>query len=298
MNAENARLTGRGVISGSDGGIKVAFSRNIEIDGVLVLDPRSGYACAIGQSRQVTVRALHAYSSGRWGDGIDVLQHREPQIPYQGCFALNPGDNNLMRGVRIQDVRVEDFTWGQLINMRVMANRYTTAPGRGVEDVYVRDLTYEGTRASTAILTGYDAQRPVKNVTFQYLTVNGTVVHDAMRKPGWFLTTDMVPMFAGEHVHDLRFLDESTAAATTAPAITGAGEATAVGGHAFCHLITASALPTSFDAEGLPKGLAVDRATGLISGTPEMPGDHTVTVSATNAVGTATEPLELTVHSP
>ncbi|MFJ2264180.1 putative Ig domain-containing protein [Streptomyces sp. NPDC087844] len=373
VNVENARLTGRGIISGSDGGIKVAFSRNIEIDGILVLDPRSGYACTIGQSRQVTVRDLHAYSSGRWGDGvdvfssedvliegaflrtsddcvavyghrwdyygdcrnivvrnsvlwadtahpvnigthgnpeepevienvvlsgIDVLQHREPQIPYQGCFALNPGDNNLVRGVRIQDVRVEDFAWGQLINMRVMANRYTTAPGRGIEDVYVRDLTYEGTRASTAMLTGYDAERAVRDVTFQNLTVNGTVVHDAMEKPDWFLTTDMVPMFAGEHVHGLRFLDGATAAATAAPAITSAGGVTAVGNHAFCHLVTATGLPTSFDAEGLPKGLVVDRATGLISGTPREPGSHTVTVSATNGVGTATESLELTVHSP
>ncbi|WP_328492667.1 glycosyl hydrolase family 28 protein [Streptomyces sp. NBC_00414] len=372
-HVENARLTGRGTVLGPDGGILVAFSRNIEIDGVLVLDPRSGYACTIGQSRQVTVRNLHSYSSGRWGDGIDVfssedvliegaflrnsddcvaiyghrwdyrgdcrdivvrdstlwadtahpvnigthgdperpevienivlsgidvLQHREPQIPYQGCLALNAGDGNLIRGVRIQDVRVEDFARGQLINLRVMANRYNTAPGRGIEDVYVRDLTYDGTRAGTAILAGYDADRPVRNVTFQNLTVNGTVVHDAMEKPGWFLTTDMVPMFANEHVHGLRFLDAVTAAATTTPEITGVGEATATAGYAFNHLVTATALPTSFGAEGLPRGLAVDRATGLVSGTPAEPGIHTVTVSATNAVGTATGSLELTVHHP
>ena len=371
-NVENARLIGRGIIFDSDSGTLVAFSRNIEIDGILVLNPKSGYSCTIGQSKQVTVRNLHSYSYGQWGDGIDVfssedvliegvfmrnsddcvaiyahrwdyygdcrnvtvrdstlwadvahpvnvgthgnpekpevienivfsnidvLQHREPQVLYQGCFALNPGDSNLIRNIRIQDVRVEDFTWGQLVNMRVMANRYNAAPGRGIEDVYVRNLTYDGTHAGPAILTGYDADRPIKNLTFQNLTVNGAVVHDKMKKPGWFLTTDMVPMFANEHVQNLRFLDEATAASTTAPEVTSAGQATATRKRAFSHLVTATALPTAFDAEGLPKGLLIDKETGLISGIPKAPGTCTVTVSATNSAGTTTESLKLTVRN-
>lgn len=372
-NVENARLLGRGIIYDSDAATLVAFSKNIEIDGILALNPKSGYSCTIGQSKQVTVRNLHSYSFGQWGDGIDVfssedvliegvfmrnsddciaiyahrwdyygdcrnvvvrdstlwadvahpvnmgthgnpekpevienivfsnidvLQHREPQVLYQGCFALNPGDSNLMRNVRIQDVRVEDFTWGQLINMRVMANRYNASPGRGIEDVYVRNLSYNGTKANMAILTGYDADRPIKGLTFQNLQINGTVVHDKMKKPGWYLTTDMVPMFANEHVQNLRFLDASTAAATAAPEITSAGEATATKKRVFNHLVTATALPTSFDAEGLPKGLEVDEKTGLISGIPQVPGTYTVTVSATNTVGTATKSLTLTVLHP
>ncbi|MGI3223783.1 Ig domain-containing protein [Streptomyces sp. GTA36] len=118
-----------------------------------------------------------------------------------------------------------------------------------------------------------------------------------MEKPGWFLTTDMVPMFANEHVWNLRFLDDATAASTAAPEITSSGEATATTNHAFNHLVTATALPTSFDAEGLPKGLVIDEDTGLISGTPKEPGTSTVTVSATNAAGTATKSLRLTVRN-
>ncbi|MGP4084277.1 putative Ig domain-containing protein [Streptomyces sp. KR55] len=373
VNVENARLLGRGIIWDSDAATLVQFSKNIEIDGILALNPKTGYSCTIGQSKQVTVRNLHSYSNGQWGDGIDVfssedvliegvwmrnsddciaiyahrwdyygdcrnvtvrnstlwadvahpvnmgthgnpdkpetienivfsnidvLQHREPQVLYQGCFALNPGDSNLIRNVRIQDVRVEDFTWGQLFNMRVMKNRYNAAPGRGIEDVYVRNLTYDGTHAGMAILTGYDADRPIKNLTFQNLAVNGTVVHDKMRKPGWYLTTDMVPAFANEHVQNLRFLDSATAAATVAPEITSAGDATATARQAFNHLVTATALPTSFGAEGLPKGLEIDEKTGQISGTPQVPGTYTVTVSATNTVGTATKTLTLTVQHP
>ncbi|MFI7705699.1 putative Ig domain-containing protein [Nonomuraea sp. NPDC049480] len=370
---ENARLLGRGILWNADGGTTVAFSKNIEIDGIMVLNPRTGYACTIGQSKQVTVRNLHSYSSGQWGDGIDVfssedvliegvfmrnsddciaiyahrwdyygdtrnvtvrdsilwadvahpvnmgthgnpekpevienvmfsnidvLDHREPQILYQGCFAMNTGDSNLIRNVRIQDVRVEDFRWGQLINMRVMANRYNSAPGRGIEDVYVRNLKYDGEHANMSLIVGYDADRPVKNVTFQNLAINGTVIADTMQKPRWYLTQDMVPMFVNEHVKDLRFLDSATAASAVAPEITSAGEGTSTARQVFNHLITATALPTSFDAEGLPKGLAVDKSTGLISGIPQVPGAYTVTVSATNSVGTATKSLALTVQHP
>ncbi|WP_188197046.1 Ig domain-containing protein [Nonomuraea sp. SYSU D8015] len=370
---ENARLLGRGILWNADGGITAAFSKNIEIDGIMVLNPRTGYACTIGQSKQVTVRNLHSYSSGQWGDGIDVfssedvliegvfmrnsddciaiyahrwdyygdtrnvtvrdsilwadvahpvnmgthgnpekpevienivfsnidvLDHREPQILYQGCFAMNTGDSNLIRNVRIQDVRVEDFRWGQLINLRVMANRYNSAPGRGIEDVYVRNLKYDGKNANMSVIVGYDADRPVKNVTFQNLAINGTVIADTMQKPRWYLTPDMVPMFVNEHVKDLRFLDSATPAASVAPQVTSAGEATATARQVFNHLITATALPTSFAADGLPKGLTVDTDTGLISGIPQVPGTYTVTVSATNSVGTATKSLTVSVGHP
>ncbi|WP_409468839.1 putative Ig domain-containing protein [Streptomyces sp. HC307] len=370
---ENARLIGRGIIAETDGGTTVAFSKNIEIDGILVMNLKTGYSCTIGQSKQVTVRNLHSYSSGQWGDGIDVfssedvliegvwmrnsddciaiyahrwdyygdcrnvtvrnstlwadvahpvnmgthgnpekpevienivfsnidvLQHREPQVLYQGCFALNPGDSNLIRNVRIQDVRVEDFTWGQLFNMRVMANRYNATPGRGIQDVYVRNLTYDGKNAIMPMVVGYDADRAIKNLTFQNLQINGTVIHDKMRKPGWYLIPDMVPMFVNEHVKDLRFLDAATSAATVAPEITSAGEVTTTKKRIFNHLVTATALPTSFGAEGLPEGLRIDEKTGLISGTPQERGTYTVTVSATNSAGTATKALQMTVQNP
>ncbi|KAF2033430.1 hypothetical protein EK21DRAFT_108898 [Setomelanomma holmii] len=53
---------------------------------------------------------------------IDILDHREPQFDYQGCIAINPGDSNLVRDVLIENIRVEDFHVGQLLNKRVMYN--------------------------------------------------------------------------------------------------------------------------------------------------------------------------------
>lgn len=50
---------------------------------------------------------------------IDILDHKEKQLDYQGCLAINAGDNNLIRNVRFEDIRIEDFRQGQLVNLRI-----------------------------------------------------------------------------------------------------------------------------------------------------------------------------------
>lgn len=215
---------------------------------------------------------------------------------YQGCIALNPGDSNLLRNVRCEDIRVEDFRWGQLVNMRVMYNKsYNTSPGRGIEMVYIKNLSYNGTNANTSILVGYDDDHLIKDVTFQNLVVNGTLIADTMQKPKWFATTDFVPMYANEHVKNLRFLAPDAPLTSVLPAITSADSAAGTLGSGFSYTITASNVPYRFGADGLPAGLTVDTSTGVISGKSTASGTFSVTLSATNAVGTGTQTLALTV---
>ncbi len=54
--------------------------------------------------------------------------------------------------------------------------------------------------------------------------------------------------------------------------------------------------PTGYGATGLPPGLTVDVRTGQISGICTAPGNHSVTLLATNLVGSSTATLQLTVH--
>ena len=35
---------------------------------------------------------------------VDVLDHHEPQMLYQGCIATNPGNSNFISNVYIEDV--------------------------------------------------------------------------------------------------------------------------------------------------------------------------------------------------
>lgn len=79
------------------------------------------------------------------------------------------------------------------------------------------------------------------------------------------------------------------------PIITSPDTAIGTVGQLFSHQISASNSPTSFNATNLPTGLAVNTSTGLISGTPSLAGTTNATLSATNAQGTGTKILTLTI---
>src|ERR1700723_390005 len=81
------------------------------------------------------------------------------------------------------------------------------------------------------------------------------------------------------------------------PAITSANSASGTAGSAFSYQIVASNKPASYAAAGLPAGLSVNTATGLISGTPTTAGTSAVSVSATNSSGTGNVTLTLTIAS-
>src|SRR5208282_5402718 len=82
------------------------------------------------------------------------------------------------------------------------------------------------------------------------------------------------------------------------PVITSATTASGTVGSAFSYQITASNTPTSYGATGLPAGLSVSSTSGLISGAPTTAGTSTVTLSATNSVGTGNATLTLTINNP
>jgi len=82
----------------------------------------------------------------------------------------------------------------------------------------------------------------------------------------------------------------------TPPLITSALTAQAVLNVNFNYQIAAANSPTSFAATNLPAGLSVN-ASGLISGTPTSVGSFSIPISATNADGTDSKTLLLTISS-
>lgn len=141
-------------------------------------------------------------------ENIDILGQAEPQVDYQGCLAINCGDNNTVRDVLFDNIRISQIDCGSIVQIKVGYNqKYCTAPGRSVENVTLRNIRYKGTVPSLSIITGYGQDRCVRNVTFEGLKVNGRTLYDTMQgKPSWYSVADYVPMFVGSHVVGLRFL--------------------------------------------------------------------------------------------
>lgn len=214
-------------------GLNVFASRNVLYDGVFcrnsddcttVYATRQGFT---GGSKNITMQnstlwadVAHPIMIGLHGNklkpdtiedlkysNIDILDQKEEQIDYQGCMNISVGDNNFIRNVLFENIRVEDFRQGQLVNIRIVFNKkYCTAPGLGVENVYFRNITYNGKNAELSIIAGYDDKRKVRNVTFENLVINGTKITDNM--PGklkWYKTGDMARIFIGEHVEHVVF---------------------------------------------------------------------------------------------
>lgn len=140
---------------------------------------------------------------------IDILDHKEKQLNYQGCLAINAGDENLIRNVRFEDIRIENFRQGQLVNLRIFFNeKYCKAPGRGIENVVFKNVSYTGNRSEFSVIEGYDAQRKVRNIRFENLRINGQIISDDMPgKPKWYHTGDMARIYVGPHVEGVSFLN-------------------------------------------------------------------------------------------
>jgi len=67
--------------------------------------------------------------------------------------------------------------------------------------------------------------------------------------------------------------------------------------NSFTYQITATQSPTSFGATNLPIGLFVDPNTGIISGTPALPGTFYSTILASNRWGYGSATLQLTIQN-
>jgi hypothetical protein len=188
-------------------GIDVTASQNVLIENVFLRTSDDSVAVygstpwgAHGSTSAVTVRnstlwpdIAHPILVGTHGnpdghdtirhllfDDLDILQQDEPNPLYQGAMAVDAGDRISAADIAFEDVRVDEISHGQLVNVRVFRNGdYNKQPGRAVRSVFFRDITYPGSGDLPSQIEGYDDSRTVSGITFENLRRNGKLVLDA-----------------------------------------------------------------------------------------------------------------------
>jgi hypothetical protein len=139
-------------------------------------------------------------------ENVDILNQDEPQIDYQGCMSINVSDENLARNIIFENIRVEDFEQGQLLNLRVTFNKkYAKAPGRGIENVLFKNITYNGKNSNISIIEGYSPERGIKNVVFENLVINGQEISPKSINPKHMKYSDFARIYEGLYVEGIEY---------------------------------------------------------------------------------------------
>lgn len=110
---------------------------------------------------------------------IDIQEHDEGTPPYQGCMAIDCGDENHVRNILFKNIRVESIQEGRLFYVKVHFNeKHDKVPGNSIDGIPFRNITYTGIGENPSIIEGLDKERLVKNVTFENVVINGERMKD------------------------------------------------------------------------------------------------------------------------
>ena len=253
-SVENVKILGHGMLLEPQQGISIAYSKNVLIEGITVINSRH-YTVSGGQSTGITIKNLKSFSYQGWSDGldfmscsdvtiddvflrnsddcialythrwnfygdcrnvrvlnstlwadiahpinigthgntetgdevledmlfknIDILEHDEDDVPYQGCMAIDAGDRNRVKNILFEDIRVESIQEGRLFHINVRFNgKYDKQPGQSIDGVIFRNITYNGVGENPSLIKGLDKDRMVRDVIFENVVVNGKKMKD------------------------------------------------------------------------------------------------------------------------
>ena len=204
-SVENVKILGYGMLLEPQQGISVAYSKNVLIDGITVVNSRH-YTVSGGQSQGITIKNLKSFSYQGWSDGLDFMSCSDIVIDdvflrnsddclafythrwnyYGDCRKVRVQNSTLWADIahpinigthgntKTEDEVLEDIQEGQLFHLRVMYNqKYNTGPGRGVKDIVFRNISCTGKYINPSLIEGYDKNRKVENILFENIVLNG-----------------------------------------------------------------------------------------------------------------------------
>ncbi len=103
---------------------------------------------------------------------ITVLEHKELDPMFMGVMALMCADNAIFRNISFKDIVVEKLSYGRLLSLR-FTTEYASMIGRGIRDITVEDVQYQGALLHKNVIYGVDSQHTVERVAIRNFVVNG-----------------------------------------------------------------------------------------------------------------------------
>ena len=76
---ENVKIIGRGIIDQAVRGVEITHSKNISVEGIKIVNPKH-YSIYLGESSNIRIKDVSAFSMGSWTDGIDMMSCSDVKI--------------------------------------------------------------------------------------------------------------------------------------------------------------------------------------------------------------------------
>ncbi|QGH33996.1 hypothetical protein GI584_08150 [Gracilibacillus salitolerans] len=187
-HAEDVTIRGRGIMYMANmekttyyRGVQIEFSRNITVDGIVVVDPPH-YSILIGQSSDIKINNFKSFSTRGWSDGIDMMSSKDVSI--HDVFMRNSDDCIAVYGSRgnfygdTKNIQVNNsILWADVahpVNMGTHGDHEGT--GDTIENIHFKNIDIlehhepqENYWGAMAINAG--DMNVVKNVTFYNVRV-------------------------------------------------------------------------------------------------------------------------------
>jgi hypothetical protein len=115
-------------------------------------------------------------------------------------FLLESGEDMRLQGVTIEDIRIHGEGQKQFIRLRPVVNQYMRKKVPGfISNIRFKNVTVEGQSGDYLVqLQGADAEHNVRDVTFESVSITGSI-----------LTEESKPVRIGKHTENVRFRAET-----------------------------------------------------------------------------------------